>query len=65
MDGNIKKVVTDRGFGFITGKDGADYFFHRDDLRDLDFARLKTGDGVSFQAQPGPKGLRAVEVHAA
>ncbi|MGI8828184.1 MAG: cold-shock protein, partial [Candidatus Limnocylindria bacterium] len=31
-NGTIKKIVADRGFGFITGEDGKDYFFHRDGL---------------------------------
>ncbi len=30
--GTIKKVVADRGFGFITAEDGKDYFFHRGGL---------------------------------
>ena len=38
--GSIKKVVADRGFGFITGEDGKDYFFHRDGLSEsIDFDR--------------------------
>ena len=27
--GTVKKLVADRGFGFITADDGKDYFFHR------------------------------------
>jgi cold shock CspA family protein len=38
MNGVIKKVVPSRGFGFIAGEDGTDYFFHRDELRGLEFA---------------------------
>ena len=30
--GTIKKVVADRGFGFITSSDQKDYFFHRSSL---------------------------------
>ena len=41
MNGIIKRVVSDRGFGFITGEDGTDYFFYRDELHGLDFANLK------------------------
>jgi cold shock CspA family protein len=29
VTGTVKKVVADRGFGFITAEDGAEYFFHR------------------------------------
>ena len=63
MDGTIKKIVADRGFGFITGEGGSDYFFHRDQLRGgLDFDRLKPGERVSFETEQGPKGPRAVDV---
>ena len=42
--GTVKKVVSDRGFGFITADDGKDYFFHRNSLTSsLDFDRLKIG----------------------
>src|SRR4026209_2784171 len=44
-NGSIKKIVADRGFGFITGEDGKDYFFHRDGLSEsIDFDRLVGGE---------------------
>ncbi len=49
MVGKIKKLVSDKGFGFITcGK--IDYFFHRSDLDGEVFEHLKEGDKVSFDA---------------
>jgi CspA family cold shock protein len=61
--GTIKKVVADRGFGFITGEDGKDYFFHRDSLQSpLSFDRLNGGVTVAFDVQSGPKGPRAANV---
>jgi CspA family cold shock protein len=64
--GTIKKVVSDRGFGFITAEDGKDYFFHRDGLdRSLDFDRLMGGEKVEFEVEQSPKGPRAISVHAA
>ena len=33
--GTIKKVVADRGFGFIAAEDTKEYFFHRDGLDSL------------------------------
>jgi CspA family cold shock protein len=64
--GTIKKVVSDRGFGFITAEDGKDYFFHRDGLdRSLDFDRLIGGERVEFAMEQSPKGPRATNVRAA
>ncbi|MGZ6269641.1 MAG: cold-shock protein [Candidatus Limnocylindrales bacterium] len=61
--GTIKKLVSDRGFGFITGEDGKDYFFHRDGLdRALDFDRLVGGEKVEFEVEASPRGPRAVRV---
>jgi CspA family cold shock protein len=64
--GTIKKLVPDRGFGFITGEDGKDYFFHRDGLdRQLDFDGLRGGERVEFDLQSNPRGPRAVNVRPA
>jgi cold shock protein len=64
--GTIKKVVSDRGFGFITAEDGKDYFFHRDGLTaSLDFDRLAGGERVQFDVEEGPKGARAKNVQTA
>ncbi len=64
--GTVKKVVADRGFGFITGDDGKDYFFHRDSLEGtIQFERLVGGEKVEFDAQSSPRGPRAVNVRAA
>ena len=64
--GTIKKVVADRGFGFITAEDTKEYFFHRGALdTSLDFDRLNGGEKVSFEVEEGPKGPRATHVRAA
>jgi len=64
--GTVKKVVADRGFGFITDESGKDYFFHRDSLdRTLEFERLVGGEKVEFDPQSSPRGPRAVNVRAA
>jgi cold shock protein len=63
--GIVKKLVSDRGFGFITADDGKDYFFHRDGLdRSLDFDRLAGGEKVDFEVEASPRGPRAVKVTA-
>ncbi len=64
--GTIKKVVSDRGFGFITAEDGKEYFFHRGALQaSLDFDRLSGGERVTFEVEASPKGPRASSVAAA
>jgi CspA family cold shock protein len=64
--GTIKKVVADRGFGFITADDGKDYFFHRSGLSSsLDFDRLAGGEKVEFEIESSPKGARAAKIRAA
>ena len=64
--GTIKKVVADRGFGFITAEDEKDYFFHRGGLdSSLDFDRLVGGERVMFEVESSQKGPRAVQVRSA
>lgn len=64
--GTIKKVISERGFGFISAPDGKEYFFHKDGLSSsMDFDRLTGGESVSFDIEAGPKGDRAVRVQSA
>ena len=64
--GTVKKVVAERGFGFITAEDGKDYFFHRSALAaTLDFDRLEGGEKVEFEVEQDPKGARAKNVEPA
>ncbi len=60
--GTIARIVSDRGFGFIT-MEGAekDIFFHATKF-DGDFDGLKEGDTVSFDLEDGDKGQSAVNV---
>ena len=63
--GTIKKVIADRGFGFIAAEDGKEYFFHRGGVQaPLDFDRLVGGEPVSFEIEQSPKGARANQVSA-
>ena len=65
-NGTIKKVVADRGFGFITADDTKEYFFHRNSLdASLDFDRLNGGEKVQFEIEQSPKGPRANRVRSA
>ena len=60
--GIIKRLMRDRGYGFIATEDGKDIFFHRTALRGLRFDSLKEGQSVEFEVETGPKGPRAAEV---
>jgi CspA family cold shock protein len=64
--GTVKKVVADRGFGFIAADDTKEYFFHRSGVdSSLDFDRLMGGEKVEFEIEQSPKGPRAARVRAA
>jgi len=64
--GTVKKVIADRGFGFIAAEDGKEYFFHRGGVQaPLDFDRLVGGERVSFEVETSPKCPRASQVAAA
>jgi CspA family cold shock protein len=65
MQGTIKRVIRDRGFGFIRSAEGQEVFFHRTGLQNLNFESLKEGDTVEFDLEHGDKGPRAVNVKAA
>jgi CspA family cold shock protein len=56
--GTIKKLVSDRGFGFIAAEDGKEFFFHRSGTEG-NFDSLHGGEKVSFEIEPSPKGPRA------
>ena len=64
MTGSIKRIVRDKGFGFITPDDGSDdVFFHRSRLAPrVPFEDLREGDQVVFQTRPGEKGPQAFDV---
>lgn len=63
--GKIKKVVSDRGFGFISDTDGREVFFHQSGLVDAQFSSLKEEQAVEFDIEDSPKGPRAINVHIA
>jgi len=62
--GTIKKIVRDKGFGFIVPDDGSDdVFFHRSGTAPkIQFEDLREGDEVEFQVRAGEKGPQAFDV---
>ena len=62
MNGTIKRLVSDKGFGFILADDGNEYFFHNSACTGIRFDELREGQAVSFERGQGPKGPRAENV---
>ncbi len=62
--GTIKKVLTDKGFGFIEG-DRGDIFFHHSALEGIAIEALQIGQAVTYEEGRGPKGPRAENVKLA
>lgn len=60
--GKIKKLVRERGFGFISDNDGREVFFHQSGLIDARFDGLQEGQEVEFEVEKSPKGPRAINV---
>lgn len=62
--GTIKKLVADKGFGFISGERG-DLFFHHSALEGTTIETLQVGQTVEYTEGRGPKGPRAENVRIA
>jgi len=62
MTGTIKKLNTDKGFGFIVNDTRQEYFFHQSAIYGEGIADLREGDSVEFDIGEGPKGPRAENV---
>ncbi|MCK9603809.1 MAG: cold shock domain-containing protein [Candidatus Omnitrophica bacterium] len=60
--GKIKKLVRDRGFGFIADTDGREVFFHQSGIVDATFDALNEEQAVEFEVEQSPKGPRAINV---
>jgi cold shock protein len=62
--GTIKKIVQDKGFGFISTNEGTDVFFHHTTVANQQFDSLEVGQSVEFtlDSQGGGKGPRAATV---
>jgi CspA family cold shock protein len=64
MNGTIKRLVSDKGFGFVAAPDGTEYFFHQSACTGTPFDALHEGQSVTFEKGQGPKGPRAENVRA-
>ncbi|PIR03809.1 MAG: cold-shock protein [Candidatus Magasanikbacteria bacterium CG11_big_fil_rev_8_21_14_0_20_39_34] len=62
MTGTIKRIIADKGFGFIEAEGREkDIFFHVSQF-DGDFNTLKEGDRVNFEVEESPRGPQAINV---
>ena len=60
--GSIKWFNGTKGFGFITGDDGAEVFVHFRSIEGLGKRSIKPGQRVSFVTRKGDRGPQAEEV---
>lgn len=59
--GKIKRLVSDRGFGFVEGE-GGDLFFHHSEVTGVPFEELQEGQTVEYEIGEGRKGPCATSV---
>lgn len=60
MKGKVKFFNTTKGFGFIAGEDGKEYFVHLTGLSEG--VSITENDEVTFEIEQGDKGPKAVKV---
>jgi len=64
--GTIKRLIADRGFGFIRTEREGDLFFGRNQLQGVDYGSLEEGQEVTFEVTQDPNGrLHAIGVRLA
>ena len=63
--GVIKRLVRDKGFGFVQAENGTEYFFHQASCVDGNFDSMHEGQRLTFEPGEGPKGPRAENVRLA
>ena len=64
--GTIRRLISERGFGFILTAEGKDLFFHRSQLQGVDYSSLREGQEMEFEVGQGRDGRsEAVKVKLA
>ncbi|KZN39848.1 cold shock domain-containing protein [Pseudoalteromonas luteoviolacea] len=62
MKGKVVKYKQDKGYGFICGDDGHDYFFHKSEVPNGYRSTLKQGQNVEFKSSSNDRGLLALRI---
>lgn len=60
--GTVKWFNAEKGYGFITGEDGADVFVHFSAIQGEGFKSLEEGQAVSYDLTEGARGMQAANV---
>jgi CspA family cold shock protein len=60
MKGTVKFFNDMKGFGFISGEDGTEYFVHQTGLKEG--VSIRDDDSVEFEVEQGDRGPKAVNV---
>jgi CspA family cold shock protein len=60
--GTVKRIMREKGFGFISATDGREVFFHRSELQNVGFDELQEGDRLEFEVTKGKKGPQASQI---
>ncbi|MBS3145184.1 cold shock domain-containing protein [Candidatus Woesearchaeota archaeon] len=60
MKGTVKFFNKMKGFGFVAGEDGNEYFVHQTALEQG--VMLRENDSVTFDVEEGDRGPKAVNV---
>ena len=60
MNGNVKFFNDQKGYGFIEGEDGKDYFVHVTGI--AEGVTIADNDAVTFDVEQGERGPKAANV---
>ena len=58
-NGTVKWFNAEKGYGFITGEDGADVFVHFSAINGEGFKSLDEGQAVTYELTEGARGMQA------
>ena len=62
MTGTVKWFNEEKGFGFILGEDGKDYFLHFSNIEKQGFKTVLEGERVSFEVENSDRGPQATRI---